>query len=382
MQKTNWIKVAWETICPPIKFDDRLDPSQPILKFERIAHRLGFKKWYLYPIPIIALYSITSVIPHWYSMNSDVWWKIHYNDFSNTLGWLILIIAVSYGTVFFRKTMIGEINRLFNDGIIDPNPKDPNDQKIIFRIYNGVLKNALHGKTIFAFLVLFELLVGFFWYYDIQDGKPVLSESEFVLQIPGTMIMIFVLLVAAEIFTIAIAGALLPYRLEKYINVKPLHMDHHGGLKPFGNIMLVMEYVYVGGLAISFIAFEEFRSTPILFGLFIGIMSALIITPQINLYKKLSRAKTSALAEIQAIYFLKKPNSETNKILPKWEGSGIIWPFDASYLTYVKMAKDEVELMKTLSFDLITLYKAISLSIGLPFVSSFIQNIPNNMPLP
>jgi hypothetical protein len=355
----------------------KLNTNDPLLWFEKVSDTIfKLKKWYLYPVPLIILYFVTAFVPHLYSIFSDVWWNIHYLNFADTLGWLVLIIAVLYGTAFFRKTLFTRINTLFDDRIIDYDPDDPDDQKQIDKIYTDVKNGVRNKKTIIGFLILFEFLVGFFWYFDIQEGEIVLSQSEFVLQIPGTIIMIFVLPVAAEIFTIALAGALLPLKLGKFAIPQPLHKDHHGGLKPFGDIMLVMEYVYVGGLAISFIAFEEFRSTPVLFGLFIVIMSALILIPQINLHKKLSEAKEDAMAEIQEVYLYKnnhnsKTVKKTSKILPEWKESDGTWPFDASYLTFVKMAKDEVEMMRTHSFDLVTLYKAITLSV-LPILSVLI----------
>ena len=352
--------------------------------FERVSKHVGFRKWYLFPIPLIMLYALTSVVPHLYSLNTDVSWKIHYDNFADTAGWLILIIAVSYGTVIFRGKYVSELGNLVRDGIISTDSdKRVTRQDDIHKIYVNQIRALLDKRIFIAFLILFEILVGFFWYFDIYDnGEFGLTKSTFVLQIPATIIMIFVLPVAAEVFTAATSGALLPYRLKDNIVVNPLHFDHHGGLKPFGNIMLIMEYVYVGGLAISFLAFEEFRNTPILFLLFIIIVTGFIFAPQKILYHRLSGAKKCALEEIQKVYFQNpRPDSSSNIILPKWKKSIEQWPFDASYLTFVKMAKDEVELMKTLSFDIITLYKIAAVLISLNILSS-LQEVQNLFRLP
>ena len=151
-------------IISEVKIQDKqlFSSEEPLLRFERISNSVGLKKWFLYPIPLITLYFFICVAPHLYSLYVDVWWKIYYDDFTNTVGWLVLIVAVSYGTVIFRRKFVLEINKLFREKIIVSKLECSAQQKNLHEIYEKQIRSLLDLKSLVVFLFAFELMVGFF----------------------------------------------------------------------------------------------------------------------------------------------------------------------------------------------------------------------------
>ncbi|MGI0027110.1 MAG: hypothetical protein ACREAD_04635 [Nitrosopumilaceae archaeon] len=335
-----------------------LDITKPLLYVEKISHKIHLKKWFLYPLPLIIFYVITSVIPHVYvEFTKNQFLSPYYHNFVVTIGWLLLIIGVTYGTVFYKRVFIKSLKKLQDDQVICS--KEECDKAI---------KELHNRKIFFTFLVIFEIMVGFFWYYNIVNGAVVNDFHS--IQIPDLVIQIFVLPLAAETFTVAIAGSRLPIIL-KNIKINVLHFDQHGGLKPFGDIFLTIELVYLGAIILSVSVFHEFRSTPIVWIPFVIILALIILLPQISLRNKLVQEKNNALEQYQRKYEEYKNRLEDDN-RKKTKDSDVEY---TQKLLLTKMEKDQIELMNTFSFDLISLYKIMTLLIALASLPSIINFI-------
>ena len=233
------------------------------------------------------------------------------------------------------------------------------------------IEELTNKKTFFIYLVVFEFLLNFSWYTDFYSINNIVVKLRW--DVPGLVIAIVIIPIAAEIFTGASTASRLPKIIKERININIFHSDQHGGLKPFGNIMLFYVGIYSSTVVISLLVFEEIRRSIIVLPIFIAIFITVVSLPQISLYNLISASKnywlTNLERRISSIITMKNIDSEisdpssTSKI-------------SSNYL-FLKTVKDQIDQVQAWSFDILTLYKVLTILLLplLPMIIDFLKTV-------
>ncbi len=252
------------------------------------------------------------------------------------------------------------------------------DRSVIeFKTQEKLWDSFTERKSFLVFLIFFELTFYLWWW----GGWPWFNETPpgFDMQgFQGFFIALAVLPIGAEIFSAFLATALLPFTVNKQIDVRVRNFDKHGGLKPISDLLIIFLLLYFLGVLIAFILYPPFMSNLIFGSIFIAIGVGIFFIPQIVLHQVLMKKKNEELDKIQKLidYSEEKILAIDISDLQKQSAEREMYE---SYLSSYRTIREEVESMRTWPFDLNSLYKFLLVStlpaIPLPFALSSSSNL-------
>jgi len=333
---------------------EKISFKDPLFRYERLAKKIigkGKNRVFLYPLPFILFYIFAAFVPHLYvELTNDKILLNFYDDFYVTLGWIPLIVIVSYSFIFYKKTYFESIFTLRRDNVITDND------------YVLAIKELTNKKILTIFLIVFEILLNLAWYTDVYSVDQIVLNLRW--DVSGLIIAIVIIPIAAEIFTAASTESRLPKMIKDRITIDIFHFDSHGGLRPFGNIMLFYVGIYLATLVVSLLVFEEIRRSFFVLPVFLLIFIVNVYLPQKSLHDKLKEKKQEWLSCLQIQLYRQKDYQNPEKFIENFSNS----ENKSSSLMALLTLKDQANNLKTISFELVTSYKVLT-ALLLPLIA-------------
>jgi len=225
-------------------------------------------------------------------------------------------------------------------------------------------KSLGNKKWFVIFLILFEFGFHIAW-YGSMDKDVGISTYSFNpgLDLSGIFIAAVVLPIASQMFTSMRAIGRIQHTIKNQFMISVFSFDKRGGLKPIGDLLLLLAIVYFVGISVVFFLYPDIFK--IYFGFaFVAFGGMIFLVPQISLHHILLNKKNEYLNRVQ-----KKISHYSHKILETDSNSSNPDELEdySNSLDKYKEVRDEINLMRVWPSDLNTVYKFIS-SLPIPTI--------------
>jgi hypothetical protein len=227
--------------------DDGLET--PVLLFERLAFRLGFRDALLFPLPFVVASVLFTLLTYYFvrigydGTSTLMWYPLtRGSDYLNySLIWIALFGYALYSMLLYKVRYFQLLHHF----------------KAINGIGNEFYENARmsfinrgYRRTLIRYIVILVLIEGGFY---LWWGH----------YLSGLFIAVMVLPLGADIFSALISGTLLAIKLSEVATpnrqsaseLDILDSDGRGGLRQIDDFLLTMAMIYFGGISISLIYF-------------------------------------------------------------------------------------------------------------------------------